>query len=338
MSHLPDPDWYLDNVLVDAEPGIVAAVGAAFEWTEWWRRQSRIPLVQHGCGFVLSPRELAAAGISTRHARTRVARNDWVRAGYGFVAPIDIRDSDPHLVARRCHVLAASAAARRRPTHAVSGRSAALMHGLPTFRVPDEPELTESSSVGLGRSRNASHIYGARLAAHQRTSWFGCSATTIARTLVDLGRHDRWDAIMAADAALHQRLVSRPAIKEALDDAVGWPGVRQARAVLALADERAESPLESLTRLRIHDDDLPMPDLQVWFGGDRVDMVFDEQRLILEIDGLAKYVGGALRLEKVRETRLRRHGYRVERVTWDDIVHNWPATRVWLRSLLRLPA
>jgi very-short-patch-repair endonuclease len=95
--------------------------------------------------------------------------------------------------------------------------------------------------------------------------------------------------------------------------------------------------LESLTRLRLHDDGLPIPDLQVWIGRDRVDMLFEKQRLILEVDGLEKYVDDALQLEKQRETRLRRLGYRVERVTADDVVRNWPETAAWLRNLLRLP-
>jgi very-short-patch-repair endonuclease len=170
-----------------------------------------------------------------------------------------------------------------------------------------------------------------------QTEWFGIPVTTVARTLVDLGRHDRWDAIMAVDAALREELVDADAIGQALAGAVGWPGVRQAREVLALGDGRAESPLESLTRLRLHDDGFPMPDLQVWFGSDRVDMDFKQQRLILEMDGLEKYAGVALDLEKLRETRLRRYDYRIERVTWDDIVKDWPATATWLRSLLRLP-
>jgi very-short-patch-repair endonuclease len=93
-----------------------------------------------------------------------------------------------------------------------------------------------------------------------------------------------------------------------------------------------------LTRLRLTEDGFPMPDLQVWIGQDRVDMLFAEQRLILEIDGLQKYTGNALRREKLRETRLRRRGYRVERVTWDDVVNNWPATAAWLRRILHLPA
>jgi very-short-patch-repair endonuclease len=66
-------------------------------------------------------------------------------------------------------------------------------------------------------------------------------------------------------------------------------------------------------------------------------MDFKQQRLILEMDGLEKYAGAALDLEKLRETRLRRYDYRIERVTWDDIVKDWPATATWLRILLRLP-
>ena len=339
MIDLPDPNWYVDNAPAHASPGIAAvATGPAAEWYSWWATLARDPIVRAGIGFVLSPSELAAAGISVSRSRTNVRRGEWLRAGYGFIAPIAIRDDDVHLVDRRRHLVASTAAVRRRPGHAISVRSATIVHGLPTFRIPDRPQLTQSESVGLGRRRNASHVYGAALASHEWTWWFGCPVTTVARTLVDLGRHDRWDAIMAADAALREGLVTHAAIDQALTGAIGWPGVRQARAVLALGDGRAESPLESLTRLRLHDDGFPAPDLQVWFGDDRVDMVFEEQRLILEIDGLGKYVGDALQVEKLRETRLRRYGYRVERVTWDDIVRNWPATAAWLRGILRLPA
>lgn len=339
MIELPDPEWYLDHVLVHAAPGIgQISMGPAAEWEAWWREQSRQALVRAGVGFVLSMAEFASAGVSVSHVRTRVRRGDWVRAGYGFVAPFDILDDRAHLTLRRRHVLASSAAARRRRDHAVSGRSAAIMYGLPTHRVPERPELTESYSVGLGRSRGPSHVYGATLQRDDRTSWFGCSVTTMPRTLVDLARHDRWDAIMAADAALRERLVTRDEIAGTLARAYGWPGVRQARDVLAIADHRGESALESLTRLRLHDDGFPIPDLQVWIGKDRVDMLFKEQRLVLEIDGLEKYVGDALRREKMRENRLRRLGYRVERVTWHDIVNRWPATSAWLRQLLRLPA
>ena len=222
------------------------------------------------------------------------------------------------------------------PDHAIAARSAATVHGLPVFRLPIKPEVTDDLHNGLG-SHVGAHVYGATIDLDDVTSWFGVPVLRVARTLVDLARHDRRDAIMAADAALRERLTTRDEIDRSLEQAGGWPGVRQAREVLALADPRAESPLESLARLVLHDDGFPPPDLQRWFGRDRVDMVFDEQRLIIEIDGLGKYAKATPAEEKRRERRLRRYGYRVERLTWDDLVVNWPATRQWLRPLFGLP-
>ena len=89
--------------------------------------------------------------------------------------------------------------------------------------------------------------------------------------------------------------------------------------------------------MKLHDDGFPEPELQVDIGGYRVDMLFRRQRLILEIDGLAKYTDAESRREKRRERRLRARGYRVERLTWDDIVHRWAETRLWLRAAVGLP-
>jgi hypothetical protein len=204
------------------------------------------------------------------------------------------------------------------------------------FALPRRPEVTDDLQNGLGRHVGA-HVYGASIDLDDITRWFGLDVLNVPRTLVDLGRHDRRDAIMAGDAALRERLTTRQEIDRSLDQAIGWPGVRQAREVLALLDPRAESPLESLARLVLHDDGFPPPDLQKWFGPDRVDMVFEEQHLILEIDGLDKYRKTTVAEEKRRERRLRRYGYRVERLTWDDLVVHWPATRRWLRPLFGLP-
>jgi hypothetical protein len=255
------------------------------------------------------------------------------------VAPVDVRSDDPGdelLVARRRHALTCVAAARRRSGHVLSGRSGAIVHGLPTMHVPGRPELTAPKAPSPGR-RPSSHVRPAGLAAKEITSWYGTPVTTPARTLVDLGRQDRRDAIMAADAALAGSLLHPGDIAAALRTARGWPGVRQARDVLQLADRRAESPLESLTRLALHDDGCPPPELQVYIPGTpyRVDMLWPEARLILEADGLGKYTDAELRREKRRELRLRALGYRVERVGWDDIVLHWPQTRIWLRAALR---
>jgi hypothetical protein len=215
----------------------------------------------------------------------------------------------------------------------VSGRSAAVLHGPPTLHVPVRAELTAPGPAGLGRN-SSSHSFGAALDDRSVEHWFGVRVTDRARTVIDLARHDRRDGLMAADAALYERLVTRSALDRALVDAVGWPGVRQARFVVEFASPLGESPLESLVRLALHDVGLPPPDLQTIVAGYRVDMLWPTARVILEVDGLGKYGGATRSAEKRREQHLRRRGYRVERVTWDDLRHHWPETVALLRSAL----
>ena len=146
---------------------------------------------------------------------------------------------------------------------------------------------------------------------------------------------------MAADAALRERLVTSGDIEGSVVAARGWPGVRQARSTLALADPRAESPLESMVRLALHDDGFPPPDLQAWLGRDRVDFYWARHGLVVEADGRTKYRDDELWAEKKREQRLRALGNRVERVVWSDLGAAWPATRARLWAALagerRLP-
>ncbi|MGH8860210.1 MAG: endonuclease domain-containing protein, partial [Jatrophihabitantaceae bacterium] len=113
---------------------------------------------------------------------------------------------------------------------------------------------------------------------------------------------------------------------------------RQARDVLALATPFAESPLESLVRLALHDAGFPRPVLQAQIADYRVDFLWPEQRLILEADRREKYTGDELWREKRREQRLRRLGYRIARVTWSDVRHNWPQTCRSLAVDLGIPA
>ena len=241
------------------------------------------------------------------------------------------------------HAVAATAAALVRPGQVISGRSGAVLHGLPTFRVPAVPELGAGPALRPGRAGSA-HLWTATLGGVEVTSWFGAPVTTVARTVVDCARHDRWDGIMAADAALRDGLVTPAELERAVSRAEGWPYVRRARAVIALADGRAESPLESITRLRVAESGLPVPELQVWIRDPssgrrfRVDGLWRDQRVVLEIDGGGKYTREELRREVEREHVLRRLGYRIVRVMGDDVIRRWSRTLGWLRRELAAPS
>lgn len=178
---------------------------------------------------------------------------------------------------------------------------------------------------------SAVHRFGAALDARGITRWFGVPVTDVERTLVDLARHDPRDGIMAVDAALREGLVTSRRLDDALREAVGWPGVRQAREVLALGSPLAESPLESLIRWAMHRSGFPTPQLQVVLRGYRVDLLLREHNLVVEADGRVKYTDDELWQEKRREHVLRTAGFDVERVLWSDVVREWPATerRLW---------
>lgn len=348
-----DPQTFFELFLADADgPRSWGAQGdrgrsvrnPVAEWRAWWQQAATadgVTKLAAESGFVLTTHELDRLGISRSQRRTAVRRGRWVQAGRGMVAPVDVqRDVPPHgakeVVGRRRHAVVATAAQRARPTDAIGGRSAAILHGLPTLWVPQQPELLTVGDVGAG-CRSPGHLYTAAVPDDETTTWYGRRVTTAARTLVDLGRHDRFDAIMAADAALREEVVTAGEVNLALETAIGWPGIRQARAVLALADPRAESPLESVTRLRILDEGLPVPMLQVWIGPYRVDFYWPERRVVLEADGRLKYTDEERWAEKKREQAIRRYRARVdrvERVTWSDVLSDWPATAQLLHEAL----
>src|SRR5699024_4746309 len=90
--------------------------------------------------------------------------------------------------------------------------------------------------------------------------------TNPARTIIDVARTQGFaGAVCAADEALHRGLCTPDQLSAELEAAAGRTGVARARAVVSFADGRAESVLESLSRVSISRAGLPMPELQVRF-------------------------------------------------------------------------
>ena len=334
-----DPDWYFENVLYYAQPGGGrVVVGPAARWQKWWRDRA-VPLAGTS-RIVAGSAELVRAGIPRHEARRRMRRGEWSSPQRGTVALLNPADGGGarHEIARRAHTVDAAAAALANPGTSLGGRSAAIVHGLPTMAVPHRATLLVDRT---GRTHRGSE---AALDPSEVTTWFDIPVLTVARTVVDLARRDRRDGVLAADAALRERLVTRDELERALRAAQGWPGVRQARQIVAFADPLAESPLESVLRLAIHDAGLPAPELQVKVRVPgrrepyRVDMCWPDRRLIVEADGRVKYRdrddGDARWAEKKREVALQRLGFRVERVLWADVVATWPTTRSLLADAL----
>lgn len=158
----------------------------------------------------------------------------------------------------------------------------------------------------------------------------GVRVTTPARTVVDLARWVSFrSGVVVADSAL-QRGVRPADLEQVARDCARWPGVRKARRVIAFADGRAASPLESISRVLFQDWGLPAPQLQVAVLRDAngkpiyiVDFLWEEFGVVGEADGLLKYdddpEGLSLRREKLRQEALEDLGYVVVRWTWEDV-------------------
>lgn len=292
-------------------------------------------------GFVITRAEALRCGIDDVDIRRYVRRGRWWRPARGALAVVAVVDAGPDADNQR-HALRSCAAALVRRNHVISGRSAAVLHGLPVFRLPELPETTCLLDSTEG-NRTTRHVFSGTTRPSEVSSWFGVPVHTVARTIVDLARHDRRDGLMAADRALREGAVTRSQLDAQLRLATGWPGVRWARQTVLLASPLAESPLESLARLAVHDFGLPAPELQVevWDPVEcqlyRTDMMWRDRKVILEADGRLKYSDDALWREKRRELALTRLGYHVERVVWSDLTSGRQRTRARLRALFQLP-
>lgn len=325
---LPDPDWFLDHVVVPAGPERAPIGPIRAQLGHWTRVATRLAsgdgraaaAAALACrqGFVLTRRQARDAGLTDRRIRTLLRRGVWSSPRYGVLSPLAATAETT-----------ATAAGLRYPRTVLSYASAAELHGLPLLRPAGRPTLTAQKDNGCQTcTRDDIRLHLADLPAEDVDRWFGTPVTTIARTVADLARsRGIRDGLVAADAALHECVVTPAELRDVVTRQRGWPGVRTARWVVEFADGRAESPLESLARLCFAEHDLPAPEPQVWIatsaGSYRVDFVWAAERVIVETDGLLKYRDTtAIVEEKRRQVHLERAGYEVVRLMWDDVVND----------------
>ena len=294
------------------------------------RDRGRVPLppelaalaVSQGGPFTRA--QVLHLGLSPHGVRVLLAA-ECTRIGHGTYVQTPVllaAQAEP----RQLFVLRAAARALVHDGAVVSHRSALVVHDLPLLgRLPWPPELTREPRREDDRS-SVPHLRVAALPTDQRTTFGGVPVVTAARAVVDVGRTAPLrDAVVAADAVLRRGTAPTELARVAASCA-GWPGALALPAVLAAADGRAETPIESLTRLAYAEQGLPAPQPQVQvFAPDGsfvglVDFLWQDQRVVGEADGMAKYDRpGALREEKLREGWLRRCGIEVVRNNWDDV-------------------
>lgn len=271
-------------------------------------------------------RDLWATGIS-RGELSRLARSgQLVRVRRGAYAA-DAPDGD---VARHRQLIAATWPLLE-PGSVLSHASAAVLHGLPSWTELLSRVSVIRRSPGHGSRRTNLHVRLAQLADCEVTSMDAYLVCTLERTASDLACVLRFGrAVAVLDAALHAK-ADAELLATAVAAAAGRRGAGTARAALAVADGRAESVAESISRVRMIEAGILAPQLQVnVFDADgqwvaRSDFGWLAHGVLGEFDGRVKYLGGAEEVaqvvmrEKAREDRIRELGWILVRWGWADL-------------------
>jgi len=184
----------------------------------------------------------------------------------------------------------------------LSHLSAAAIHGLPIRGSwPREVHVTVPASDG-SRSRNGVVKHHSALADDDVVEISGFLVTSRARTIIDLAiAHSFTDALLAADRFLFVDRFGQIApmgvkgdLQQTLDRMKPFRAHRKAQLVVDRSEDRAESPLESLSRASMIIARLPRPALQVPHYDSRgfigePDFSWPEFGVLGEADGDAKY-------------------------------------------------
>lgn len=250
---------------------------------------------------------------------------------------------------------AATEARHRRTVEAVarqlrgavfSHESAAVAWGLPVVGEPAAVHV-------LGPGSGARHGSGTRAGVTRHAARVGVETcrrgdlevTSAAETVVAIAAaRDLRRSLPVADRALQAGLVQPTDLRRVAEARGAVPGIRRARLVLELADPRAGSVGESVSRARMHLDGLARPELQAPVREDGrtfayADFAWEGAGVVGEFDGRLKYradgvpdpraVEDRVWAEKRREDRIRSTGLRVARWTWQEAWRPGP-----LRALL----
>jgi hypothetical protein len=249
----------------------------------------------------------------------------WERTARGiYMATAGPADETPFELRRR-RVLANVVGTDRRlsSAHWFSHTSAAVIWGIPAWKMPTTTHVLGTRCASASRTSSVTTHTG-RLVEADLTEVSGLPVTTLARTVADcLATLPPLHGLVIADGALHRGL-SRADLSAAVAAQTARNGSARARAVLAVADDGAESPGESATRFVVLRDGLPAPMTQIpvmtRLGQFWSDLGWEEWLLLMEYDGRLKYASGSdLVEEKRRHDALVESGRRVLRVTHQDL-------------------
>jgi very-short-patch-repair endonuclease len=265
--------------------------------------------------------------------RWQLEGTSWTRLGPATYVSAALRGEPMHRLA---------AAMRRLPSGAAfSGLTAAWLHGIDVnpcnpieATVPENAGVSARSGIAVRRSSlDRTDVVRVR----------GLRATSIVRTLGEVcGRLGLVEAVVIADAAVHDRRVRLAQLVSWADAHGGRRGIQNLRRVLQHVDGSAESPMETRLRMLLVLGGLPRPRAQVeihdrWgrFVG-RLDLYYEHHRLGIEYDGGTHR--DSLADDNRRQNKLLNAGVRLLRFTAGDVFGNPDSVLSQVEAALASPS
>ena len=213
------------------------------------------------------------------------------------------------------------------PGAVVSHRSAAALWGVEVPLQPADPVVDLTVPAGSrARNRRDRRLHRSALAPGDVGRRWQLPLTTPARTWRDLAAVLPCPALLAVTDQLLGLLCTPEDLARALAARPTGHGAARARRVLAVADPRVDSPMESVLRWLVHEAGLPRPTLQhrVVDGAGRLiglgDMAWPDRRVLVEFDGEVHRERRVFVNDLRRQNRLVLEGWTVLRFTSADVL------------------
>ena len=261
---------------------------------------------QHG---VVTAGQLAAAGLSRAAVAHRVAKGWLLRMHRGvyLVGPL-----------RAPHSRAMAAVLAYGDGTVLSHYPAAVLWDLQPAR-PGEMHVTVPRPGG--HSRPGIRVHRTHLYPRDITRRHGIPVTSTARTLLDLATQVPQRDL---DRATEQAQVHHLASIHSLDEQFGrYPrhrGTAALRKAIQTDPKLTRSEAERRLIELIRAARLLTPESNVRIEGHEVDLVWRQERLVVEIDGYAFHsTRSAFERDRRRDRELQAAGYRVLRLTWREL-------------------
>lgn len=274
-----------------------------------------------------------------RHAAA-VRLNREVRVSRG--AYVQRAEWEPLGPRERYLLLIRAVATTRRNQPILSHWSAAAMHGMPIIgNWPFRVHLTVGVTTG-GRSRDGITKHSAAIDDFVEID--GLRVTTMERSVLDMAACSSFlQAVAMVDFAMHRDrfgrcppLTTYRALLDEWERRLPFRGHARALEVLNFGSSRADTPIESVSRVSMRQIGFPQPRLQTPFSDARgpigePDFEWPEFALLGEADGDRKYLDEAFRSgrtveqvfldEKIREDRLRALPRAMGRWRWSTAIN-----------------